>query len=112
MSNRFKFDSTGDDFVNFFSGLYNPKKIKTEFFTSENCVEICMPGCNKEDINISVVGNVLEVNAKSSTHWIDDTNFKFRIRDSVEVEEAIYENGILKITFKINEKNSYKIPIK
>lgn len=95
------------------------------------CLEMDIPGFNKEDVNIEIDNNdylIITAEKNSSSEDADDKNYIRRERiygkiqrsfylDNVDKEsiEATFENGILKINMsKKNEKKllSQKIEIK
>ncbi len=84
------------------------------------CIELALPGLEKNDINLNVSDNYIYLNYESTNeqnkpYWTNSFNRRIKLphdiqRDSVEAE---LKNGILSIKIKKDSaKNSHKIKIK
>ena len=84
------------------------------------CIELALPGLEKNDINLNVSDNYIYLNYESTNeqnkpYWTNSFNRRIKLpndiqRDSVEAE---LKNGILSIKIKKDSaKNSQKIKIK
>lgn len=124
--NKKEFDFIFGDLKNFsFSTSkvkYNLKKNNKEYE-----IEMALPGINKKDLNIEIVGNNIEISyEKTKSMEQTDTQYTFKSIENnsftkefsmpkdVDVKniESSYKDGILSVKIPRSEENIKKIEIK
>ena len=92
-------------------------------------VEATLPGLSPEEVDVSVVGNVLTIKAETKREQEKGEKGKYHIRErrwgtfqrvlnlptqvDVEAAEAVFDKGVLKLTLpKVAEAKGKTIPVK
>lgn len=96
-----KVENDGIEIDKLFGDVFNLKKSNS--FIKGNIITIICPGLNKDDIDATIEGNVLNINGASKDFY--SFNEEFTISRDVKSIDISLKNGILKAVLNVKPTN-------
>ena len=108
-----RFDSIFDKFFDEFDLTFPTDYLESEFFRSdvlkgdENTLYVDVPGFNKDNLEVNYYNGVIEISGKNDSGR--EINKKIKVSKNLkEPTNADVSDGVLKLTFYTNERESEK----
>lgn len=77
----------------------------------EYCLEVSLPGYNKDQVTVKKVNNHLKISLSEKSNWVYWENKTFLIPDNIDSIEAKMKDGILTVLMKEKKKKESIISI-